>query len=309
MKYKAWILLIFANLFWAGNIVFGKLSAAEFPPEWTAFLRWLVALALLVPIAQVFEKPDWLRIWKGHWRIIVLLGALSIVIFSYLSYASLKFTSATNGALINTLTPVLLVLFSLIFLKEKAGLVQFLGLVLSFAGVLTVLTGGNPLQLFHIRYNKGDAMMFMAVVCWAVYSLLIRKAKAIPPVTLVALTALSGSVLMVPFLFIEPLQVGQITSFGILGIVYMGVFPAVGSFIFWNQGVKALGAGKAGITMNLMPVFTALISVMMGESLTLAQLIGGMITIGGMALTSVKRKQVSLKYSLAGDERHGKSQF
>ncbi|WP_435164916.1 DMT family transporter [Paenibacillus glycanilyticus] len=293
MKYKAWIFLILANLFWAGNMIFGKFSAVEFPAVWTAFLRWAVALILLIPIAHFMEKPSWLQIWKKNWAFFILLGAIAIVIYSYLSYASLRFTSPTNGALINTLTPALILIFSLLFLKEKVSIFQFIGLITSFIGVLIVLTKGNLLQLFQNQYNKGDALMFLAVLCWSVYSLLLKKAKGIPPVTLVTNIAIVGIILMIPFLFLQPLRTQEVTSFGIIGIIYLGVFPAVGSFIFWNQGVKVLGAGKAGITMNLIPVFTAIISFILGQGLVISQVVGGLITIAGMIFTSIKQKQDS----------------
>ena len=291
--YKAWLFLIGANLFWAGNIIFGKLIVNELPAEWTVFLRWVAGLILLIPIAQIVEKPSWGQIWRKNWVLIILLALLSIVLYTYLSYAALKFTSATNNALFTTLTPGLIMLFSLIFLREKVSVFQVIGLIISFVGVLIVLTKGNLLQLFHTQYNEGDAIMLLAVLCWAAYSLLLRKAKGISPVTLVTLIALVGAILMIPFLFFQPIHFDKITSLGIVGIIYMGVFPSVGSFIFWNQGVKILGASKAGITMNLIPVFTAIISVILGHALEMSQMLGGLMTIAGMLLIVIKRKQVS----------------
>ncbi|SDO39926.1 EamA-like transporter family protein [Paenibacillus sp. yr247] len=145
--------------------------------------------------------------------------------------------------------------------------------------------------MFHTQYNKGDAIMFLVMLSWTVYSLLVKKAKGIPSVTLVAMRAIVGSILMLPFLFLQPLQYEKVTSFGIIGIIYLGVFPAVDSFIFWNQGIKVLGAGKAGITMNLIPVFTAIIAVSLGQGLVISQIAGGLIVIIGMLLTSIKRNQ------------------
>jgi drug/metabolite transporter (DMT)-like permease len=156
-----------------------------------------------------------------------------------------------------------------------------------------VLTKGNLLQLFHTQFNEGDAIMLFAVLCWTAYSLLLKKAKGIPPVTLVAMIALVGAILMIPFLFFQPIHSDKITSLGIVGVIYMEVFPSVGSFLFWNQGVKILGASKAGITLNLIPVFTAIISVILGQALEMPQMLGGLMTIAGMLLIAIKRKQVS----------------
>lgn len=305
MKYRAWLLLILANAFWAGNMIFGKFSTHEFPALWIAFLRWTVALILLIPIAQLLEKPPWLRIWKQNWALIVLLAVLNIGIYCYLSYASLQFTSATNGALINTLTPALIMLFSFLFIREKGSPFQVIGLITSFIGVLVVLTKGNLLQVFHAPYNKGDLLMLVGVLSFAAYSLLVKKVKGIPAFTFVAMMAMVGTILMIPFLFFQPLQLGKVTSLGVIGILYLGVFPSVGSQIFWNYGIKALGASKTGITMNLIPVFTAIISVILGQSLVLSQVAGGLLTIAGMLLTSVKGRPRSSGTAMAST--HGKN--
>jgi len=289
MKYRAWIFLLLANLFWAGNMIFGKFSTFEFPAIWIAFLRWTVAVIFLIPIAHLLEKPLWIQIWKRYWASITLLAILNIVVYCYLSYASLQFTSATNGALINTLTPALIMLFSFLILREKGSIFQIVGLITSFIGVLTVLTKGSPLQLFHTEYNKGDLLMFLGVLCFATYSLLVKKMKGIPAVTFVAMMAVVGTIVMIPFLFFQPIQMEKITSLGIIGIIYLGIFPSVGSQIFWNYGIKVLGPSKTGITMNLIPIFTAIISTFLGQNLVISQIIGGLLTIVGMILASLKK--------------------
>jgi drug/metabolite transporter (DMT)-like permease len=285
--------LIIANLFWAGNMIFGKYSAAEFPALWVAFLRWVIALLFLIPLAQFLEKPPWLQIWKNQWKFISLSAILNIVIYCYLSYASLQFTSSTNGALINTLTPALIMMFSFLILKEKGSTLQVIGLITSFIGVLIVLTKGNLLQLFHTQFNKGDLLMFLAVLCFAAYSLLVKKVKGIPMFTFVTMMEMVGSIAMIPFLFLQPPHYEKLTPFGIVGIIYLGVFPSVGSQIFWNNGIKEIGANKTGITMNFIPIFTAIISIILGQSLVISQIVGGCLTIAGMLLTSLRRRQRS----------------
>ncbi len=280
-------------------MIFGKLSTSEFPAIWIAFLRWAVAVLFLIPIAQLLERPSWLQIWKKHWAFIALSAVLNIVIYCYLSYASLQLTSATNGALINTLTPALIMLFSFVLLKEKGSIFQVIGLITSFIGVLIVLTKGSLLQLIHTPYNKGDLLMFLGVFCFAAYSLLVKKVKSIPAFTFVAMMASVGTVVMIPFLFMQPFPGDKVTSFGILGILYLGIFPSVGSQMFWNYGIKVLGASKTGITMNLVPVFTAIISVILGQSLVISQIIGGLLTIAGMLLTSIRRRQRSPENDIA----------
>lgn len=299
MNNKAWVFLILSNLFWAGNLIFGKYTASEFPPIWTAFLRWIIALIFLIPLAQFIEKPSWFRVWKKNWIIIVLLSAIGVVIYNFLVYSSLQYTSAINGSLINSLTPAFIMIFSLVFLKEKISPIQVLGLIISFIGVLTVLTKGNLFQVFHTQYNKGDAIMLLSVIFWAVYSLLGKKAKEIPVITLVTMTAIIGILMMIPFIFFQPIHSEKVTSLGIIGIIYLGVFPSVGSFIFWNKGIKLLGAGIAGISLNLMPIFTAVIALILGHGLSMSQIAGGVIVIVGMLITTVKKNALQPKKRLS----------
>ncbi|MFK0521823.1 DMT family transporter [Paenibacillus illinoisensis] len=295
MKARAWLFLILANLFWAGNLMFGKAVTSDFPPIWASFLRWVIAAVVLIPLAQLVEKPNWLKVWKNNWGILLFLSLVGVVSYTLLTYTALQHTSSTNGSLINSLTPAVMIVLSLVFLKEKITGWQGAGLVLSFLGVLTVLTKGHLLGLFSTHYNQGDGIMLVAVFLWAIYSIVGKRGQHLPPITFVAFTACIGVICMIPLLFFQPLHLENITTFGITGIIYLGLFPSIGSFLFWNQGVKELGPGKASITMNLMPIFTAILSVMIGQELLISQIVGGIIVIAGMLLSAnlMRRKAAS----------------
>ncbi|MEN1986782.1 DMT family transporter [Paenibacillus hubeiensis] len=286
MKAKAWLFLILANLFWAGNLIFGKAVTSDFPPVWASFLRWGIAALVLIPLAQLAEKPNWVKVWKNNWGVLLFLSVVGVVLYTLLTYTALRYTSSTNGSLINSLTPAVMIILSLLFLKENITGWQGMGLVLSFLGVLTVLTKGHLLGVFNTHYNQGDGIMFAAVFLWAMYSLIGKRAQHLPPITFVAFTAFIGVICMVPLLFLQPLSTEHITSSGITGVIYLGLFPSIGSFLFWNQGVKELGPGKASITMNLMPIFTAILSVILGQQLLISQIVGGVIVIVGMLLSA-----------------------
>jgi drug/metabolite transporter (DMT)-like permease len=114
MKSRAWFYLILANLFWAGNMIFGKYTSVDFPAVWTDFLRWAIAMIILLPMAQIIEKPSWLQILKRQRVLIIVMSASGVVLYNTLIYTALQYTSSTNGALINSLTPAVIVLFSLV---------------------------------------------------------------------------------------------------------------------------------------------------------------------------------------------------
>ncbi|MCM3626529.1 DMT family transporter [Paenibacillus glycanilyticus] len=286
MKTKAWLFLVLANLFWAGNLIFGKSVTADFPPIWVSFLRWAIAAVVLIPMAQLVEKPNWLKVWRNNWGLLLFLALVGVVFYTLLTYTALQHTSSTNGSLINSLTPAVMIVLSLLFLKDKISVWQGAGLVLSFLGVLTVLTKGHLLGVFSTHYNEGDGILLIAVFLWAIYSIISKRAQHLPPITFVAFTAFIGVICLIPLLFTQPLHIERISELGVTGVLYLGLFPSIGSFLFWNQGVKVLGPGKASITMNLMPIFTAILSVLTGQELLVTQVIGGVIVIAGMLLSA-----------------------
>ena len=284
-KYKVWLLLIACNLFWAGNYVFGKYVTAEMTPLWITFSRWLLAIIIFFPIAHYLEKPEWKKISKS-WASLVFMGMLGIIGYNIAVYSALNYTSSTNAVLVNSLTPGTIVIFSVIILRERISKLQSLGVVISLAGVLVILTQGNLIRIFQIEYNKGDLIMLFAVVVWTLYSILGRRLGDIPPITATAVSALFATILMAPFAISQGIDVTGISSLAVIGIIYIVIFPSVCSFIFWNIAIRQIGPSRAGIFLNLMPVFTAIISWTFGEKITGTQVGGGIFVMIGVYLTT-----------------------
>ena len=286
-KYIVICFLIVANLFWAGNYVFGKYVVAEMEPLQITFSRWLLAVVLLFPIAQIIERPNWRMVWS-KWRVLVPMAALGIIGYNFFLYIALRYTTSLNAALINSLNPALIVLFSVIFLKERLAKINTIGLILSLVGVLLILTKGQLLQLFSNHYNGGDLLMLFVIVIWTVYSVLGRRLAGIPPISATAASVLFGLIITLPFILVKGVHPPH-SEQAILGILYIGIFPSVGSFVFWNIAVSKIGASRAGIYLNLITVFTAIISAFLGQSITIIQVAGGLLVFLGVFLTSGKR--------------------
>lgn len=284
-KYRAWLLLVLCNLFWAGNYVFGKYVIAEMTPLWITFSRWVLALFLLFPIARFFEKPDWKKAGKA-WFPLLTMAIFGVIGFNLLLYSALEYTSATNAALVSALNPGVIVLFSIFLLREKITKLQSAGLVLSLLGVFVILTKGHLGQIFHVEYNRGDLLMIASVLVWTLYSVVGKRAAGIPPITATAVSTLYAVLLMAPFAFLQGIDIEKIGPLAVTGILYMVIFPSVGSFVFWNMSVRAIGASQAGVFLNLIPVFTAAVSAMLGEAITAAQVWGGLFVFAGVYLTT-----------------------
>ncbi|SMP61528.1 DMT family transporter [Anoxynatronum buryatiense] len=290
---KAWLLLIFCNLFWSGNYVFGKYVVGEMSPLLLTYVRWVPATALLLVIAQKMEKPDWKMAVKS-WRVLAGMAVSGIIAYNMILYTALTYTSSTNAAVVSALNPALLVIVSAVLLREKLTRIQSLGIFVSFTGVLVIITGGSLAQLIAMQINRGDVMMLGAITVWTIYSIIGKRLAQVPPITATALSALMAIVILTPFAAPQFSTLYQLPPMAILGIVYIFLFPSVGSFIFWNVALREINAGKAGIFLNLIPVFTAGINLMLGVPVTLVQLTGGLLVfIGVYTTTGLLEKRLS----------------
>ena len=292
---KAWVLLTLCNLFWAGNYVFGQFVVGEMTPLALSFLRWLFSTALLLIIATHMEKPDWREVIKS-WHMLLAMAVSGIVAYNMILYTALTYTSSVNASVVSALNPALLVVFSALLLREKLSFIQAAGIVVSFSGVLVIITQGNIGRLLQLQVNRGDLLMLAAITVWTVYSILGKRLTKVPPITATASSALLATLILAPFALGQGISFQNISGLAMVGVLYIVLFPSVASFIFWNLGVREIRAGKAGIFLNLIPVFTALISLALGEAVTLVQLTGGILVfLGVYATTGMLEKRLRIK--------------
>lgn len=288
------LFLILANLFWAGNYVFGKYVVNEMSPLQMTFTRWILAIFLLFPIAHLIERPDWKKVWQ-QWKVLLIMGILGIISYNFFLYWALEYTTSMNAALVNSINPAVIVLFSSLLLKERISLKNGIGLVISLFGVLLVLTKGHLQQILHLEFNKGDLLMIVTILIWTFYSIIGKKLKSIPPISATVVSVLLGLVSLLPFVIFSDFNYDLSTP-AIVGILYIAIFPSVGSFIFWNSALRHINASQAGIYLNLIAVFTAFLSLLLGQPITIVQVIGGILVFIGVYLSSSKDKsKVTIK--------------
>lgn len=297
-------MLVICNFLWAGNFVFGKVVIADLSPLWITFLRWLLALLFLFPLAGYLEQPNWRKALR-QWPLLVAMGLFGVIFYNLILYSALSYTTPTNASLVASLNPAVLVAASIVLYRERFSLWQFLGFVLSLCGVVSVLLNGQWERLLSLTFNQGDLLMFGAVLVWTVYSFLAKYLQS-GPITATALSTTFAVVLMAPLALSDFPQWQQLQPVTFLGIGYMVLFPSVCSFVFWNQAVLAIGASRAGIFLNLIPVFTALIGFFLGESLSVWQGLGGLLVFSGVYLTTgrfprTRKTQSKLKVCRSSD--------
>lgn len=296
MKFPPQALLVFATLLWGGNFVIGRAVAGDIPPITLAFLRWLVAFIVFLPIAYHRTKTEWPML-KQHFGAVILLAFTGVAAFNTLVYIGLHYTTSINASLMNSTTPIIIYILSFIFLKERLTNFQLLGTILSLVGVLFIISGGSFESLLAFSFNKGDIIMVAAVFCWSVYSLLIKKyAGKLPGYSTFLVTIAIGALMLLPFTVYELLTTPQSIEWSastIGAILYVGIIASIVAFLSWNTGVVALGANKAGIYLNFIPVFASIFAILfLDEHLLLSQIIGGIAVITGVFISTIKTTRI-----------------
>ncbi|MDQ2661796.1 MAG: DMT family transporter, partial [Actinomycetota bacterium] len=241
----------------------------------------------LIAIAWLIERPNW-RLALREWKLHLLQSLLGLVAYTLLLYAALGLTGAVNAAVISAINPATIALGAAIFLHERLNRVQVLGLLVAFIGVTVVLTGGDVGLLVEQGFGIGDLLVLGSVLAWTAYSLISRRLVT-PPITATSVQAVFAVVTMLPLVAVTGVSLPTSTA-GVLGLVYIVVFPSMAGYVFWNIGASKVGPARAGIFLNLLPVFTVAIALAFGSTLELSAAIGGTLVIAGVYLTLRRRR-------------------
>ncbi|MDN4095214.1 DMT family transporter [Brevibacillus agri] len=286
-------LLLCTSFLWGGNFVVGKFLVGHASSLTLTNLRWLIAVACLLPVVWVREK----RILPTRQALVplIVMGVTGVALFNLFMFWALERTDATNVGLLSTLNPVSIAIFSFLLIGEKIRPLQIVAMLISFAGVLVVLCKGDFTHLEQLHFNTGDLWMLAAVAMWGIYSVCGRWAmKTVSPMMSTLYSGLFGVALMLPF-NLTTFTVENTTWSFWLSLFYVGVMATVVSMVLWNVGVQKVGATSAGMFLNFNPVFTAILAfLLLGETMSVLQLLGSVIVIVGCYLFA-KLKHVPAK--------------
>jgi len=284
------VLLALALLSWAGNWVIGRGLRFDAPPVAITFWRWTIALVLLTPFTYTRLRAQ-REVVRCSWRIIVLLGMLATVCQHIPIYLGLRETTATNGALLNSSSPILIALLSRVMVGEKLRAQGIIGIAISVCGVLSIISRGDVDVLHELRFNAGDLWVLTATLAWAFYTVCLRWQPAgLDRLSFLTLLAAVGVLGCAPLYMLEIASghVLRLNPASIFGIGYIGVVATVGGYICWNRGVERIGPSRAGQYMYLMLVFTPMLATLfLGEELHAYHFVGTALIVVGIYLTSV----------------------
>jgi drug/metabolite transporter (DMT)-like permease len=285
----AYLLLTLTAAFWAGNFVIGRaVTSGIVPPFTLAWARWAGATLFLLPFAARYLWRDWTAI-RARAGYLFLLGAMGAGLFNTLQYVALQSMTAVTGAVINSAGPVLIALACWMILGERPRFLQFVGILLSLAGVLYVVARGDLTQLPSPGQSIGELLMLFGLVIWGIYTALLRFRPAIHPVSFAAAIYFVAALVNTPIMAWEltqgaPLQLSLQTA---LAICYVAIFPGLLAYLFFNLAVESIGGTRASAFFHLTPLFTAVLATaFLSEPWQAYHAVGFALIIAGVWLTA-----------------------
>ena len=285
-------MLVCATLFWAGNFMVGKLAYVEnIPPMTLVFLRWSLVWIILLPFTykEILKNKD--IIFKNL-PLLFFLALTSVGLFNSFTYLALAYTQVINASLFNTAIPAMIIFLCFLLKIERTNKFQIFGLIISVLGILSIITKLDFNILLSLNFNKGDLIMIGGVITWGLYSSFLKKKNfTLPLLTLVHVLCTFGLIFILPQFLYElshGLTVKLNTNLG-LTLIYLALFPSIGSYYCWAGAVAIIGANRAGIFLSLIPFFSTIMAIIFfNEQFKFFHLIGSILIILGLFLSNKK---------------------
>ena len=282
----AYLFLTLTTLFWAGNAVAGRMAVGEISPMLLISLRWFGTFALLVVIGGAQLRRDWPAL-RQRVPYLATMGVTGFTAFNALFYLAAHETTAVNIGILQGAMPVLVLLGSVALFGTKLGVLQVSGVAITLAGVVLVVSRGNLAVLAALNINQGDLLMLLASLFYAAYALGLRNRPPVSPVSLLAVLSIAAAIGTVPLAATEALLDRTIWpgAEGWAIVAYVTVFPSVLAQLFFIKGVSLIGPARAGVFINLVPVFAAILGVaVLGEAFRWYHLGGLALVLSGIWL-------------------------
>jgi drug/metabolite transporter (DMT)-like permease len=301
------LLLVLTTLIWAGHSIVGRLAVDQIGPMTLTCLRWGIALIPILLTARPALRRDW-PVLRTHRRYMAAMGALGYTGFNALFYVAAHRTSALNLSIIQGAIPALVLSGARLFLGARFTALQGLGALTTMAGVVAIAAQGDLNRLAALAFNGGDVMMFIAAILYAGYTIGLRERPHVSGLSLLAGMALAAFITSVPLMIWEIAAGGFIwpTAAGYATLVYVALGPAFVSQIMFMRGVELIGPGRAGVFVNLVPAFGAIMAVViLGEPFAAYHVVALILVVGGIAIAQRARAAVSTESTRKGEDGDG----
>jgi len=285
-----YVLLLIAAASFGGNWVAARIVNFQVAPFALSFWRWAIAAAVLLPFAAAQLRED-APVIRRNLPILTVFGAIGAGGFTLLGYWGVSNTTAVNATLLNSSLPLFVVPLSWLLLGLTVSGMQLLGIVFSLAGVITIVSAGNPQALAQLTLNPGDFLILGAAFLWAVYTVMLKWRPPLGALSFLFMTVVTAAAMSLPFYAWE-MATGKtmiVTPAVLATIGYLAVFPSIVAYVCWNQAVATVGPNVAGFFNPIIPVFGVLFAVaLLGEPLRSYHVAGFALVLAGVILTSTR---------------------
>ena len=287
------VLLVLAMLFWAGNTVAARLARENISPLLLVALRWIVVIAALWPLygAEIRQQAG---LVKRRWLWFLMMAAAGFTGFNVLFYYAAYSTTAVNIGILQGSMPIFVLAGAFALYGSRPSPIQVLGAVITALGVLFVATGGAPTSILHTAVGRGDALMLVACVLYSIYTLALRERPPMNGAAFFTLLAGFAALTSLPLPLVDAWQ-GTLqvpTLKGLAVALYVAIFPSCLAQIFFLRGVDQLGPSRAGVFLNLVPIFSALLAVsLLGEPFRWYHAVAMAMVVGGIWVAERGQRQ------------------
>ncbi len=282
-------MLIVTTWCWGLNAIFGRLAVDQIAPMQLVMFRWLGVVLLML----LFSRNNLLRDWpvlRRHLPFLFLMGALGFTTFNALFYVASHYTTAINIGILQGSIPIFVLLGSLLLLRHRIGPIQAIGVGLTLGGVVIIASGGKPGELLDLEVNRGDALMLLACFFYAAYSVGLSRRPNVSALGLFTVMAIAAWLVSLPLIAVETWQQGwqAPTQTGWIVAFLVTLLPSLLAQVFFINGVALIGPGRAGVFVNLVPVFASLMAVLfLRERFEIYHALALVLVLGGIGLSEL----------------------
>lgn len=287
-----YIKLFMTAVLWGGTFIAARVVAQNVGPFSAAFLRFAIASVFLLFTLRHVEG-SLPRLKMNQWILIFLLGMTGAFAYNFFFFSGLKTITASRASLIIATNPVLIALLASLFFREKLRIINIIGIILCASGAIVVISRGDPFIIFQGGLGAGELNILGCVASWVAYSLIGKVTmKDMSPLAAVTYSCVVGALALLYPAYLEGINddIGNYTGIEWFGIFYLGFFGSVLGFTWYYQGINAIGASRAGVFINFVPVSAVLLAFfILGETIDSSLIVGASMVIGGTYLTNIRR--------------------
>ena len=279
-------LLFLATLGWGSNTIASRLAVGEVSPMLLIFFRWGIVVVILLSLYWRQMIDEW-PVIRPRLKWLLIMGGCGLSLFNAFFYIAAHSTTAVNLGIIQSTMPGMILLGSFMYFGDRINRLQFSGLLLTLLGVIVIVTQGSLEQLMQLTFNHGDLLMIFACSFYAMYTVGLKSRPKISGMVMLAYFSVAAFLMTIPLMIFESLIYGTLMP-GVKGfaiVFYIAIVPSFLSQIFFMRGVDLIGPGSAGLYANLVPIFSAIMAVLLlSEEFAFFHLAAMLLVFGGIAL-------------------------